>query len=487
MFGFTKKTQYELSDYNTLVQHEDGWLIHSQMSGALLLLDDENKAYYDCLKEKNTKKVPKDFLELLNEKGFFKKFLGEDERIRMEESWNITTNASEYKSLTIVTTDRCNLGCTYCYEAKTEWRMMDEKVQNQLKDFLDVYLTSSPTKGFGVTWFGGEPTLNMQCIENLTEHIRKVCKENDIPWSPYIITNGTTLTQKVVDRLLACDCRNMQITVDGIKDDHDVKRPYLNQMKIEDMQEHQIAQRRKIEPTFGLLPILQPEKPKPIKSSFEDIINNIGTCVKSGIGVSLRVNVDSSNAHNVIKLYELIQEKGWLHKNEQGGIVRVYTHAVFEGCGKTCGRMTMEDHADLELKLNEWTNQHAPESFRKNVKYTGDTCTANMKHQFVVNPGGALLKCWHHATDDSHGIGFITDLSFATQGSGSRDKYNFSPFKDQECNSCHILPICLGGCKVNNKFDKSGYDIKNYEGCMTARWNLPQEIKQLYNTSKNIT
>lgn len=481
---FGTRPRFEVSRYNSLVPCEDGHLLHSQMKGTLILLNDERTAQYRRMERGDFTGVPKTFLKTLEDGGYFKK-KGTDERTKIADFWEQNVSSTLAKALTIVTTDRCNLGCTYCYEAKSEWRMMDDKVQDQLMEFIKIYLTSTPTKSFGVTWFGGEPTLNMQCIERLSAFIADICEENDIPWEPYIITNGTTLTEKVIDRLKACKVRGLQITVDGLKDDHDKMRPYLNTMKIEDMNEHQIKQRRQSNPNFGLLPVIQADKPEPVRSSFDDIMRNIGFCYDKGIMVSLRINVDNVNKHRVERMYELIHEKGWMEKNGQGGVVRVYTNAIFDGCaGKSCGQMTKKDHAELELGLNKWAQLQSGDAYRHVLRFTGDTCTANKKFQFVINPGGAIIKCWHHSTDDSHGIGHISNLDFAINGSAGKDKYEFNPMEDPECYDCHVLPICMGGCKANNRFVEEGYSGEHDMGCISARWTLPQEILQLYRLTK---
>ncbi len=480
------RPQLGVSRYNTLVSCDDGWLLHSQMKGTLLLLDEQRKADYERIVKGDFKAVPKSFVKRLHAGGFLKpKDL--DERNQIAEVWNLTVNAPQAKALTIVTTDRCNLGCTYCFEAKTEWRMMDEKVQQQLEVFIQKYLTSTPTSSLGVTWFGGEPTLNMQCIERLTKFIDALCKQHGIAWHPYIITNGTTLTEKVVDRLVACQLKRLQITVDGIKEDHDVMRPYLADMKIEDMNEHQIHQRRQVDPSFGLSLTILDQAPASCgpRSSFEDIIRNVGTCYEKGLEVSLRINVDNRNKDRIQDLYEMIAEKGWLKRSAKGGLVSVYTHAVFDGCSsKGCEKMSKKEHAELDLSLNKFFKQKTSDGSRRGLTFTGDTCTANKKFQFVINPGGAILKCWHHATDDSHGIGHISNLDFASKGTDGRDKYDFDPMKDPECYECPVLPICMGGCKANNRFAEEGYAGEHERGCISSKHVLPEEIRHLYELAK---
>ncbi len=488
MFGlFSKKAQkLEVSRYNTLVRCEEGWLLHGQMKGALILLDEEKYEQYVRFSNGDHKNISKKFIKILNDLGYLKP-LGFDERETIGEFWDKNVNSANAKALTIVTTDRCNLGCTYCYEAKSDWRLMTDEVQEQLEKFIDVYLNSTPTKTLGITWFGGEPTLNMKCIERITKYVDDLCNKLKISWVPYIITNGTTLKQNVVKRLIDCKIKGLQITIDGIKEDHDLKRPYLAQMKIEDMNEFQVEQRKKIDSSFGSLPILG-QAPAPVisKSSFDDIIENVGNCYDAGLVVSLRINVDKINKNKVEDLYKMIYDRGWMEKNEKGGVVRVYTNPIFDGCsGRSNTQMTKKEHTELELSLDKWSQEKSSEAYRKALKFSGDTCTANKHYQFVINPSGAIIKCWHHSTDDSHAIGHITDLEIAKNGSKSRDKYQFNPIEDAECYDCSVLPICMGGCKANNQFVEKGYSGNHDMGCISARYALPQQIVQLYNMSKN--
>lgn len=485
MFEFLNRNKnFELSLYNDLIKYEDKYLLFNQISGMLIMINEKNAQEYKRIEAGDFKKISKSLVKTLIKGGFLKK-KGVEEREELRDIWEKNVNSTLHKSLTIVTTDRCNLGCTYCYEKKTEWRMLNEEVQEQLKKFTYEYLSSTKTKFFRVTWFGGEPTLNMQCIENLTQYFDKICKELNIPWVPHIITNGTTLNKNVVSRLKACKINALQITVDGIKEEHDAKRPYLSSMKIEDMNEYQIEQRKKIQPSLPLLNVIgQSPKPEKTRSSFDDIVNNIKNCYDEGIKVSLRINVDKSNKESAIKLYNLIKSKGWTIESENGGLVSIYTHPIFDGCGgSSADQMTRKEFSEYELEITSKMSENE-NSVRKSMTFTGDTCTANKNFQFVINPSGKIVKCWHHSTDDSYACGSIYDLELARKGASHIDKYKFNPFDDQECYNCHVLPLCMGGCKANNQFPEKGYSGTHDIGCVSLRWTLPEDIKNLYEVSK---
>ena len=461
---------YKESKYNTIVKCNEGHLLHNQMTGGLILLDDEK--YQQWLNiTKFHKLVDAQFLQYLIDEKFLINH-DHDELEVIANLWEKGINNSANKSLTIVTTDRCNLGCTYCYEEKSEWRNMDTETQERLKVFLRTYIESSPTTNFKVTWFGGEPTLNLQCIENLTAYIDELCGRLNIPWSSYMVTNGTTLTESVIARLQKCKVNRMQVTVDGMKEYHDQLRPYLSDLRIEEMNQFQIAQRQKIEPNFGLLPIL--DQPQPKRSSFDEIVKNLDACYKAGMKVDLRVNVGESNKDCVGAFFKFIEDKGWPRANAVGGRIAAYAHTIFEGCGD-CPTASREEESKKEIEYSRISGQSLG-----SLAFTGGTCTANKNHQFVINSSGAIVKCWHHATNDKHAISNIDNLDIARNGSEEYDKYKFNPLEDEECRTCSVLPLCLGGCKQSNNFDKEGYAGKKYHGCLSVRWSLPERILETY-------
>ena len=470
------------SRYNVVTACPDGGhLLFNQMSGMLLHLSDEMLAQYRLVESGQIRKANATLVDTLKQGRYL---LPEniDERDQIREAWELNTQSPNIKILTIVTTDRCNLGCTYCYEEKSLWRNMDEDVQEQIKVFVRRYLTATPTKLFGVTWFGGEATLNMKGIENLSRYFLEVTKELGIPFNCFMVTNGTTLNERVIDRLEACGLKNLQITVDGIKEDHDAKRPYLIDMRPEQMNPAQIEQRKKIDKGFTGLVVLGQEPPRrAARSSFDDIMGNVRLLHKKGFGVSLRINVDHDNKGGVKRFLEQVESEGLLDRSPTNGIIQVYTHPVFSGCGGCPSNgMTKEEHAHFDIDVARWTRDKSPAAFRKTMKFSGDTCTANKNFQFVINPDGGISKCWHDATDPTKTVGHVRDLSLAERGTAHVDRYLFNPLEDPECSECEVLPLCMGGCKANNEFQAKGYGGKKEMGCHATRFALREEIGELY-------
>ena len=479
LLGNFKKEK--VSNYNVVVENKDGFIFYNQISGALLLLEEKHFEQYRKLL-KNNFFIDSQLLKIFRENKFIidESF---NEVDYMKNSYEQKKHKAYNKQLTIVPTDKCNLGCFYCYEDKAQWKNMSQDTIDQTKKFVETFLKSSPTNSFYVTWFGGEPTLNLSCIEELNDHFTLICKKNKIKYDQYMVTNGTNVNQKVIDRLLKIGVKNLQITIDGYKEDHDVSRPYLADLSIEEMSDIQIEQRRKIEPNFGrfLNIIDQPTIQKTKRSTYDQIIENLKLMHNNGFSISLRCNIGSHNIENHHKLLNHLEEMGLTRKSDKGGIVVPYVSQIFNHASNQNLRdLSREEFSNFEIetKIKFCGNTTATANLNH---FNGDSCTANKQYSFCISQSGKLTKCWHHVSNEKYIIGDVFNLDLAKNGFFD----DYSPFNDEECLSCSVLPTCLGGCKEANKFYEDKYEKQKYHGCSTIRWNIRSRVNTLYENFKN--
>lgn len=490
--GFPKLqgVDVKVSIYNKIVPYNSDYLVYNQVTGALLRVGKNSihkvKSVFDN-DFSNTSLVAK-----LSSLGFLVD--DEDERDRMRKVYERKSTSHINKHLFVTVTDQCNLGCHYCFEEKNQWIKMSPETQESLKDFSRRFLTETETKYFGVGWYGGEPTIHMPAIENLSEFYTSFCKDNQIDFHQMMITNGTTFTDKVCEKLIRLGIRKVQITVDGFKEDHDVSRPYLTDLAYEDMNEAQKRQISKIRPIS--LPILGQQQKQSPRSSYDEILNGIVRYVAKGGEVSLRMNV---NEHTILRVTNLLDDllgRGLFTKNENGGFVYAYAHPIYDGggCGSddggNCGSckistMKMESFAKRLDMIKDWYKRNEVKYYDHSteMKFTGETCTANKKYEYVINPDGTICKCTHDVGKPDRVIGDVSmspDPNSMTMGLSKFDQFN--PFDDAECFGCEVLPICMGGCKSNNKVGES----KSYDaGCISTRYSLENDIIRLYEKSKS--
>lgn len=462
------------SDYNVVAQHSDGFVIYNQISGSLVLLDNEQYESFRRLKkgQKQDSEIEEQFLTA----GLFIE-QDADEREMMARVWNEKKHRTLFKQLTIAPTDRCNLGCVYCYEDKEQWISMSEETQEKTKQFVDEFLRSTPTKKLTVCWFGGEPTLHLQCVENLSRYVQDLCKEMNIDFGQSMVTNGTTLTDHVIERLANIGVRSLQITLDGFKEDHDKSRPFLADMNIAEMTEVQIQQRRQTEPSFGVFLNIIGQEPclKKSRSSYDAIVTALQRLHKAGFYVSLRVNLGIQNKDRYAEFYEHLRSLGVTEKDKSGGQVIAYPARIFE----TEDGMQKEEFAEIELKAK--TTQHAcSQNTNLLSPFSGESCMANKQFSLAISQSGAISKCWHHITEDNVIIGTVDDLDLARNGFVD----GYSPLEDAECRECRVLPSCMGGCKQLNLYYENGLEGKKYEGCDSLRWSIQKRVIALYERTK---
>ena len=130
-------------------------------------------------------------------------------------------------SLTIVVhlTQNCNFRCTYCYMDHKAVSIYPE-TQTGIVNF--VRRNISQYKSVTVSWFGGEPTLEMGVIERLSKELIEICRKANKPYNGVITTNGYLLTPKNIDILLRSRVTTICVTIDGLKDVHDIQRVLAN-------------------------------------------------------------------------------------------------------------------------------------------------------------------------------------------------------------------------------------------------------------------
>lgn len=81
-------------------------------------------------------------------------------------------------NLTILTTEKCNFRCNYCFENNYNHHTqeMSLEVEDAIVDFVRKNIGS--VRGVDIGWFGGEPLMRMDIIRDISQKIIAICKEN---------------------------------------------------------------------------------------------------------------------------------------------------------------------------------------------------------------------------------------------------------------------------------------------------------------------
>lgn len=96
------------------------------------------------------------------------------------------------RKLSIVISEACNLNCKYCYaRLSNKWSHSDQMTNKIAKLVFNQLILSAGQCDF-IQFFGGEPSLNLDVIETISELVQKSYLCGDIPQKPRIgiVTNG---------------------------------------------------------------------------------------------------------------------------------------------------------------------------------------------------------------------------------------------------------------------------------------------------------
>ncbi len=143
------------------------------------------------------------------------------------------------KTITFQVTDCCNLKCTYCYQINKGIRVMDFETAKKFIDLLvedsykeDTYVSLTKTPGIVVEFIGGEPLLEIELIDQITDYFKwKLIAENH-PWATKImfsmISNGVLYFDPKVQAYLEKNRKivSFGISLDGCRDLHDMCRVF---------------------------------------------------------------------------------------------------------------------------------------------------------------------------------------------------------------------------------------------------------------------
>lgn len=162
-------------------------------------------------------------IQMLHNKGILVK--SDEDEMQKIKALYYEDVMNDWLSLIIMPTEKCNFRCKYCYETY-EKGIMTNAQQNALLKFIQKQIRSIPK--LNLSWFGGEPLLALDVIEHIMEKSIKICDERKAALNSNMTTNGYFLNISTFDRLYNLKVRSYQITLDGLKEQHNKQRPLVN-------------------------------------------------------------------------------------------------------------------------------------------------------------------------------------------------------------------------------------------------------------------
>jgi len=376
-------------------------------------------------------------VEILSKRGYITE-LSEEEEYEFVKKVSHTLNNISRKniSITIMPTYNCNFRCEYCFEQNllskgNEW--LSGKMTTELVDAIFEQLKKYKNNGLkvgSVYLFGGEPLLRTN--KDIVAYICERCQEQEIPIS--CISNGYDLDE-YIDLINKYKFQSIQITVDGIKEEHD-KRRFL---------------------VGG-------------QGSYDKIKANISLALENGINIVLRTNVNKKNTQAIQALLDEYKKEGWIGKEN--------FHYYFKATLR-CYEKMENSLSDVELmgQLVEYFGEDESR-FQFNSIYKGLAERINYMFQnnsfapmrsgycgantgmYTVDPYGDIYPCWDVLAQEECRIGKVDiEKGEFILNDTHKDWKERTVDRIDDCKKCKYMLFCGGGCSaqaivMNNDMNK---------------------------------
>jgi uncharacterized protein len=350
----------------------------------------------------------KGLTKYLYDRGFLIK-RGTDEFRRVQAMIGQQHYSNDALELFILASEDCNFRCVYCYEDFPRGTMTPQ-VRDRVKKLVGQKIKY--LKRLSISWFGGDPLYGFDAVADLAPFFSSVAEANGTGYHSNMTTNGYLLTPKIAELLLKWRIDHYQITLDGIGEVHDRKRPT-----------------RDGGPSFWRI--------------FENLVSLQER--PDHFRVAIRVNFDRENRDRIPELIELLNK-------QFGGDSRFGTalHAVGRWGGgnddklDVCGRQEGEDAkreltklVDKDLKVDSLLSASG---LGKQV------CYAARPYNFVIGADGQLMKCTVVlGKEDFNVVGRLSDDGDLLLDVDKMALWTEPAFeRDQGCQKCALLPACQG-------------------------------------------
>lgn len=342
--------------------------------------------------------------------------------------------------LQLIVVNGCNMRCKYCYaDAGTYYKKVDSMGIEEGKAIIDYFYRHYNTIR-AITFFGGEPLLNIDVIDYLCEYIKK--NYNGRYKQFYMMSNLLCLSQKAIDVISR---HNIKITtsLDGNELCNDENRIDKNGKGTFERVSKNIKTLQK-----------KTGQPEAIEATLSSIHNKYGWSAQD-VGRFLRENFD-------IKYYSTIEVKEYKNANV-GAFKEVQSYDSY-----------VNDCIDEYIRNGIVTHTISKLMFViKGMGISDFFCDAGLG-QFTVMPNGDVYPCqiFSLADNDKYKITnviFDTEREINKENRIKQELINYSKEnigKCKECDARNICSICIGNVLVrNNSFeldDTECQEIRNH-------------------------
>ncbi len=406
-------TTYVPSRFNAHSVNEQGHLIlYNSFSGFVAAFPPNAVPRIKGLLSRAGTKAPLNKLgEYLLTKGYIV-----DSKVDEGARFDLRYGSHQYRTdileLILLASEDCNFRCVYCSQQFKRGSMRPH-VREGIRQLITARIQK--LNAVHISWFGGEPLLGYDAIEELSPYIQKIAQENGVFYQSDITTNGYLLTPERSRKMVQWGIRNYQITLDGTPLEHDSHR------------------------------VLQEGGP-----TFHTILENIVAMkdYPEPFSVAVRVNFDKTNVDKLEPLFKLLKDR---LQDDTRFVMRFRPVEKWggpnDGTLDTCG---LREVHSLWTDLTDQARESGlkAEEVGLSLNPDGGVCYAARPFNYIVGADGKLMKCTVVLdTHPTNVVGEITEDGTFKLNEDNLAKWVQPYYKsDKMCNKCFYVPVCQGVC-----------------------------------------
>lgn len=349
--------------------------------------------------------------------------------------------------MTVLTTGKCNFHCSYCLEEEQNFNKgrLSEEAQNAIVKFVRKNISNH--KGLHLTWFGGEPMLEMDTIINLSHKLEKICRARYVPYAAQITTNGYMLSAENFQKLYESKVYNYMVTVDGFKEQHDKYRCMHNGSGTYDVIMKNLLNIRD-NPQFRFAHII------------------------------IRINVTREVLNVMDELIEFLNDTFSVDSRFKIMFIPVVNYSSKP---VACDEYVSTPELSEKLNSNQvYLSKFKPEELNMYFLNPGKGCMSSMKNSFVFSPNLTVYKCVAHYDMPENCLGYLNmDGDLVVDDNLHKRWYVLKEeekIKQDDCKECFYLPACTDmsrGCPY-----RQFHSINSSDSCHLKEEGFIKELEK---------
>lgn len=388
-----------------------------------------------------------------------------ERRSRNNASIQPPTVPEPLSNISINIAQMCNLSCVYCYAGDGEYGMKGKMSFEMAKKCVDFLIRESRhLKKISITFFGGEPLMNIPVLKETTLYSLEAAKKAQKTVTFSITTNGTLLNHEI-NKFLNDHNFSVTISFDGDKKLQDKNRPFVSGAGSFDVILPLVKEFLQSRGGKATARATVTEKDTDI-IALKSILKSYGFKRAQAIVATVTDTAKKSRGLEAIDLNDEVMSNIYSDLSRQASTIlkAIQSEKPFE--------------QDLKISKIFLTLQQL---YRKNKKV--NYCGVGRK-MAAIAVNGDIYPCQRFVGDEAFNMGNISDFE-----SSKRLLYTQRfVHKHSICSKCWIKFFCGGGgCLQDNYIMMGGVENVNPRYCAEMEYAIKQTIRLLSDlTEKDI-